>query len=116
MSDYLEKKYGFKVTVLPETDPNKVVIERVYNAWRRLFVYWLGSATCKTTYWISEVNVELMYLWHKGDLAGVKQLFSLQTLAKARKAIRRTPGLPPDHKLLPRSVANEIQGILTAHE
>lgn len=110
---YLEQKYGFRTIVIPETNPNKIILEKVYNQWRRLYDYWLiSSSRCKTVIWIRDMDMLLFVYWHRGDLDDARRLFNPEALEKARRAVRRGHNHPPGHRQLPSEVVHEIIHLL----
>lgn len=87
---------------------------QIHDEWNRLRDYWFESPSkdCKTTYWVSNVNVALHSMIHHNtaNRSNLQQLFSDHVLMRARRSVRRSP--PNVDKLLPGQVADAIHRLL----
>ncbi len=68
---------------------DEALLERVYQQWHRLFLYWC-TAPCagRTAAWIFDMDVALFRCWVARDLDTVRRLLDDTALQRVRHAVR----------------------------
>jgi hypothetical protein len=86
----------------------------IHVQWRRLRDYWFESPSkdCGALNWVGSMNRALLMLMHRNDVSveSLRRLFTLEVMARTRRAIRRRPANVD--KTLPGQVADAIGRLL----